>query len=184
MKTLDELYQQMLKRAADGKPVGVDGDPKLIDCLAHPDDHPLIWRVKPCLCPPDEPHHCQEACDWGAITSGPDGISIDDSQCVGCQACVDACKLDTLKTRKDLIPVVQELHDYDGPIYALVAPAVSGQFGPDVTMGKLRTAFKRLGFTGMLEVAVFADILTLKEALELNKTSSSSPAAAAPCGLP
>jgi hypothetical protein len=28
MKTLDELYQQMLKRAADGKPVGVDGDPK------------------------------------------------------------------------------------------------------------------------------------------------------------
>ena len=41
MKTLDELYQQMLKRAADGKPVGVDGDPKLIDCLAHPDDHPL-----------------------------------------------------------------------------------------------------------------------------------------------
>ena len=55
MKTLDELYQQMLKRAADGKPVGVDGDPKLIDCLAHPDDHPLIWRVKPCLCPPDEP---------------------------------------------------------------------------------------------------------------------------------
>ena len=30
MKTLDELYQQMLKRAADGKPVGVDGDPKLI----------------------------------------------------------------------------------------------------------------------------------------------------------
>ena len=55
MKTLDELYQQMLKRAAEGKPVGVDGDPKLIDCLAHPDDHPLIWRVKPCLCPPDEP---------------------------------------------------------------------------------------------------------------------------------
>ena len=44
MKTLDELYQQMLKRAAEGKPVGVDGDPKLIDCLAHPDDHPLIWR--------------------------------------------------------------------------------------------------------------------------------------------
>ena len=38
MKTLDELYQQMLKRAADGKPVGGDGDPKLIDCLAHPDD--------------------------------------------------------------------------------------------------------------------------------------------------
>lgn len=42
MKTLDELYQQMLRQAADGKPIDVDGDPKLIDCLAHPDDHPLI----------------------------------------------------------------------------------------------------------------------------------------------
>lgn len=47
MKTLDELYQQMLKRAADGKPIGVEGEPRLIDCLAHPDDHPLVWRVKP-----------------------------------------------------------------------------------------------------------------------------------------
>ena len=65
MKTLDELYQQMLKRAADGKPIGVEGEPRLIDCLAHPDDHPLVWRVKPCLCPPDEPHSCEEACDWG-----------------------------------------------------------------------------------------------------------------------
>lgn len=36
-------------------------------------------------------------------------------------------------------------------------------------MGKLRTALKCLGFTGMLEVAVFADILTLKEALEFDK---------------
>lgn len=74
MKTLDELYQQMLKRAAEGKPVGVDGDPKLIDCLAHPDDHPLIWRVKPCLCPPDEPHHCQEACDWGLLRLVPTAL--------------------------------------------------------------------------------------------------------------
>lgn len=78
-----------------------------------------------------------------------------------------------MKTRKDIIPVVQELREYDGPIYAMVAPAVAGQFGPDVTMGKLRTAFKRLGFTGMLEVAVFADILTLKEALEFDRNIQS-----------
>ena len=30
----------------------------------------------------------------------------------------------------------------------------------------LRNAFKALGFDGMVEVALFADILTLKEALE------------------
>ncbi|MEL7604384.1 MAG: [Fe-Fe] hydrogenase large subunit C-terminal domain-containing protein, partial [Bacillota bacterium] len=38
-----------------------------------------------------------------------------------------------------------------------------------VTPGELRTAFKRIGFTGMVEVALFADILTLKEALEFDK---------------
>ena len=98
-----------------------------------------------------------------------DGVRIDPDKCVGCQACVDACKLESLKTKKDIIPVVEELKKGDTPIYALVAPAFSGQFGPEVTAGKLRTALKLLGFSGMLEVAVFADILTLKEALEFDK---------------
>ena len=40
----------------------------------------------------------------------------------------------------------------------------------DVTAGKLRTAFKLAGFYGMIEVALFADILTLKEALEFDRS--------------
>lgn len=39
----------------------------------------------------------------------------------------------------------------------------------DCHPGKLRSAFKALGFSGMVEVALFADILTLKEALEFDK---------------
>ena len=35
--------------------------------------------------------------------------------------------------------------------------------------GRLRSAFKALGFDGMIEVALFADILTLKEALEFDR---------------
>lgn len=50
--------------------------------------------------------------------------------------------------------------------YVLIAPAFTGQFGEKATPGRLRTAFKAIGFKGMVEVAVFADILTLKEALE------------------
>lgn len=171
MGTLDELYLKMLKNAAtDQKEIAPkDADPHVVDCLLHPEQHPLVWRVKPCLCPPDEPSECASACSWNAIVPGPRGMEVVDKNCVGCQACIDACKLGSLKANKDIIPVVQELHQYDGPIYALVAPAVSGQFGPDVTMGKLRTALKQLGFTGMIEVAVFADILTLKEALEFDK---------------
>jgi iron only hydrogenase large subunit-like protein len=36
-------------------------------------------------------------------------------------------------------------------------------------MGKLRSAFKSVGFGGMVEVALFADILTLKEALTFDR---------------
>ena len=100
-------------------------------------------------------------------------FSIDTSKCVGCEACIDACKFDALTASKDIIPVVQELREYDGPIYALVAPAFSGQLGEQVTFGRLRAALKKLGFSGVLEVAAFADILTMKEALEFDKNIQS-----------
>ena len=169
--TLDELYHKMLKRAAEGKNVeDIDNaDPKMIECLAHPEETSLVWRVKPCTCSEDKQAYRVKVCQWDAMHPSADGVQIDPDKCVGCQACVDACKLESLKTKKDIIPVVEELKKGDTPIYALVAPAFSGQFGPEVTAGKLRTALKLLGFSGMLEVAVFADILTLKEALEFDK---------------
>lgn len=134
----------MLKRAADGKPIGVEGEPRLIDCLAHPDDHPLVWRVKPCLCPPDEPHSCEDACDWGAIKRGPEGVEVDDSQCVGCQACVDACKLDNLKTRKDIIPVFRiftNTTDRFMPWSHRLLPASLGLMSPWASCGQLLNAW-------------------------------------------
>ncbi len=66
------------------------------------------------------------------------------------------------------MPVLDALRTYDGPVYALVAPAFSGQFGDAVSAGKLRSVLKKMGFAGMIEVAIFADILTLKEALEFD----------------
>lgn len=59
------------------------------------------------------------------------------------------------------------MKEHTGPVYAMVAPAFLGQFGK-ATPGQLRTAFKQLGFQGMVEVAAFADILTMKEALEFD----------------
>ncbi len=60
------------------------------------------------------------------------------------------------------------LRKSERPIYMMIAPAFLGQFSENVTPGKLRAAFKALGFSGMIEVALFADILTLKEALEFD----------------
>jgi iron only hydrogenase large subunit-like protein len=69
----------------------------------------------------------------------------------------------------DVSAVLDCVCDEGVDVYALVAPAFAGQFEGLVSPGKLRTACKAIGFKGMIEVALFADILTLKEALEFDK---------------
>lgn len=84
-----------------------------------------------------------------------------------CRERIDPVKVAPILASKDLMDVLAKLRDAEGPAYALVAPAFLSQF-KDIDDGQLRTVFKRLGFAGMVEVSLFADILTLKEALEFD----------------
>lgn len=68
----------------------------------------------------------------------------------------------------DCLIQMKDMYQTKRPAYMMIAPAFLGQFSENVTPGKLRKAFKMLGFTGMVEVALFADVLTLKEALEFD----------------
>ena len=95
------------------------------------------------------------------------------SKCTGCGQCVEVCKHYALVDKKEFVPLIHLLKDRRVPVFAAVAPAYIGQFGPKVTPGKLRAAFKNLGFYGMVEVALFADMLTLKEALEFDRNVTS-----------
>lgn len=79
------------------------------------------------------------------------------------------CKVEESSLSADVAAVLRELGDRKKRVYALIAPAFLGQFGETVTPGRIRAALKAVGFCGMVEVAVFADILTLKEALEFDK---------------
>ena len=54
-------------------------------------------------------------------------------------------------------------------VYAAVAPAFVGQFGPKVTPEKLRAAMKELGFADVLEVAIGADLCAKQEAEDFLK---------------
>lgn len=77
--------------------------------------------------------------------------------------------IEELEQGKDAYEAMHAVRESGGPAYALIAPAFLGQFREEVTPGMLRSAMKALGFTGMVEVALFADVLTLKEALEFEK---------------
>lgn len=168
--TFDELYEELLRHEFNqDAPIPPVYDPYHLDCLLHPEKHPPVIRKEPCNeCEYDSA--CQKSCMFDAIVPGEDGkLVIDPTLCVGCAACIDACKMDRLTASRDILPALQAVREAPGRAYALVAPAFLGQFSADVTPGKLRSAFKALGFDGMVEVALFADILTLKEALEFDK---------------
>ena len=51
-------------------------------------------------------------------------------------------------------------------MYAVVAPAITGQFGPTMNYGKIRNAIRTLGFEEMIEAALGADAVTVHEANE------------------
>ncbi len=140
-----------------------------LDCLLNPDKKPPIWSVRTCDCGSDD-CACVSSCSFGALSKNKDGeLVVDAEACKSCGDCLHACQAPCLTDAKQTLPMLQELTDKKRPVYAMIAPAFIGQFSSDVTPGKLRSAFKLLGFAGMVEVALFADILTLKEALEFDR---------------
>ena len=171
MSTLEELYRTLLKSAVTGNGVpDLEGaDPGELDCLLHPEAHPPVWRTGRCTCGEGEAP-CAAACLFEAIVRDEKGeLTVDPDRCAGCAACIAACRSGRLTASRDVLPALDALKHAAGPAYALIAPAFLGQFSAEVTPGRLRSAFKALGFSGMVEVALFADVLTLKEALEFDR---------------
>lgn len=173
MTSFEELYRRLVADSVNGSSQTEelkDYDPHHLDCLLHPEKYAPVIKIGNCSCPPDHPPACSESCVFDAVVKDKDGvITIDKDLCTGCYACIDNCKSEKLTASRDILPAMNAVRTAKGPVYALIAPAFLGQFSKAVTPGKLRTAFKKLGFAGMIEVALFADILTLKEALEFDK---------------
>ena len=173
MTSFEDLYRRLLKQAVSPnseQPAAEPLDAHQLDCLLHPEKHAPVWQIKACGCDSTQ-NHCAAACLFNAITRDQEGhIIIDPDRCAGCSACIDACKSGALTASRDVLPALDAVKRAKGPVYALIAPAFLGQFSAAVTPGKLRSAFKELGFDGMVEVALFADILTLKEALEFDRS--------------
>lgn len=170
MKTFDELYRDILKRKIRlDEPLPADYDPYHLDCLLHPEKYAPVLHIDECQeCAYERA--CQNSCIFDAIRPDEEGkLTIRPDLCAGCEACIEACRDGRLTASRDVLPAMKAVREAKGPAYMMVAPAFFGQFSEKVTPGQLRTAFKALGFTGMVEVALFADILTLKEALEFDR---------------
>jgi iron only hydrogenase large subunit-like protein len=177
MTTFNELYHRLVKASIENKePQELEKirqeefDPHQLDCLLNPENYPPVWRIGDCACSDSQHAACAGKCLFDALYRDENGnMQINKELCVGCSECIDQCEAKKLIASHDILPALAAVHSSKAPVYAMIAPAFISQFSEDVTPGKLRSAFKKIGFAGMVEVALFADILTLKEALEFDK---------------
>ena len=134
----------------------------------------LIQKINDCSheCSKDEngKFNCQSSCPFDAILYDKNEKStyIDSERCFNCGLCVDSCKDGLILDNVYFLPIANLIKN-NKTVIAAVAPAISGQFGDNVTMDQLREAFTKIGFTDMIEVAFAADVLTIKEAIEFDK---------------
>lgn len=107
---------------------------------------------------------CADACGMHCIGSDEHGrAEIDSEKCVSCGQCLINCPFGAIADKSQIAQVIFSILQGE-EVIAAVAPAFVGQFGGKGNVGKLREAFKLLGFSGVEEVALGADLCTVQEA--------------------
>jgi len=113
------------------------------------------------------PVPCEEACPVGAITKNESGKErIDYHKCISCGNCMRECPFGALVDKSQLFDVVK--HIMAGKkVVAMYAPAAAAQFR--VESGQLEGALLASGFSGVVEVALGADITADRETEEFEE---------------
>ncbi|MBR2137087.1 MAG: monomeric [Alphaproteobacteria bacterium] len=111
------------------------------------------------------PLPCEDACPVGALSKDEQGREyVDNDKCISCGKCLLSCPFGAIVHNSQIIDVLKALKNKNKKTVAMLAPAVIGQFGND--LGKVISAFKKLGFDEVVEVAQGADVTTKNEAAE------------------
>lgn len=113
---------------------------------------------------------CEKGCPVNAISMGPDKkASIDINKCISCGSCVNQCPFGAIQDKSWITDAIQMLKGSDHwgyKTYAVIAPSIASQFAP-ATYGQVVAGLKKLGFTGVAEVALGADMVADRESEEL-----------------
>ena len=110
---------------------------------------------------------CKRSCPTGALDINTEDrrAMIKEEKCVNCGACMSACPFGAISDKSLIVPVAKRLGK-GRRMYAIVAPAITGQFGATMSYGKIRNSIKKLGFVDMIEAALGADAVTIHESNE------------------
>ncbi|MTV48298.1 4Fe-4S dicluster domain-containing protein [Heliobacillus mobilis] len=124
-------------------------------------------RVCPYGAITDMQRPCIKACPVDAIRYDEDKIArIDPQKCIACGHCTISCPFGAISDTSSIVDAVKMLRQEKGNVHAVLAPSVASQF-PDITIGQVNSALKKLGFTAVHEAALGADMILEAEAREL-----------------
>ena len=98
---------------------------------------------------------------------------LGENACINCGQCIVACPTGALYERDDTDKVMEAIADPSKKVYICTAPSVRAQIGEcfgyepgtDVE-GKMVAAIKRLGFDGVFDMNLTADLTIMEEATE------------------
>ncbi|MDP4208972.1 MAG: monomeric [FeFe] hydrogenase [Bacteroidota bacterium] len=113
------------------------------------------------------PVPCKEACPVNAITREDHGrTNIDYSKCIYCGKCMTACPFGAIMGKSQITEIYKALKS-EKEVYAVVAPAIMGQY--KASFANILGAVKQVGFDGVYEAALGADITIEHEAAEFKE---------------
>ena len=100
--------------------------------------------------------------------------SLEDSSCIMCGQCINACPVGALREKSHIERVWDAINDPDKHVVVQTAPAVRVALGEEFGMpigtrvtGKMVAALKRLGFDRVFDTNTAADITIMEEGTEL-----------------
>lgn len=102
-------------------------------------------------------HACVRHCPVKAIRVSADSAATDPARCIACGRCLQACSPQA-RTAGGALQRVRRLLDRREPTVAVLGPAFPAFYG-DWQPGRLVAAIRQLGFQGVHEGAVGADLL-------------------------
>jgi len=110
---------------------------------------------------------CKRSCPTGALETNTESriVMIKNEDCINCGACMAACPFGAVSDRSYITDVARALMNKK-KVYAVVAPAITGQFGVKATVGQVKSCFYKMGFEDMIEAACGADAVTVHEGNE------------------